>query len=202
MKKCCIEGCEKQAKAKGMCKKHYEKERRRVKRGVTRTKYDSNEIKIHNDYAEVILYDNKCNIIGSTLIDIEDVEKVKNIKWCIMSKGYVIGTMQNKRILLHRFLMNCPSDMTVDHINRNKLDNRKSNLRICTMQENDFNKPILKNNTSNVTGVNFSEKMGKWRAYININRKQINLGWFANKEDAIRVRKQAEIEYFGEFRNK
>lgn len=193
MKICKIEGCNNKHNAKGYCKKHYEQIRRYGR--IT----NKNEIIIYSNYAEMILYDKNNNEKARTLIDLDDIEKIKQYKWCITSKGYVIGNVQNDRILLHRFIMNCPNDMVIDHINRNKLDNRKSNLRICTIQENDFNKSTLKNNTSNVTGVNFNNRVGKWRAYISINRKQIHLGWFVNKEDAIKARQRAEIQYFGEF---
>ena len=88
--------------------------------------------------------------------------------------------------------------MVVDHINHNKLDNRKENLRICEHQENTYNKGLCSTNTSGVTGVTWDKLRNKWIAHI----KGKNLGRFNTKEEAIKVRKQAEIEYFGEFRNK
>ena len=197
MGKCKIEGCNNEVRCKGMCKNHYEKERRHNEKGISRTVYDSNEIILFENHAEIVIYNKKCEEIDRAIIDLEDVEKVKKYKWCKTSKGYILS---NDKKLLHRYITNCPENMTVDHINKNKLDNRKSNLRICTMQENDFNKPILKNNTSGVAGVSRT-KNGTWRAYISLNRKQINLGHFKNKEDAIKARKNAEIKYFGEFRN-
>ena len=162
-----------------------------------------NKYILYNDYAEIILCDKKGKEKARALIDIEDIEKVIEYTWCQQSKGYVIGNNKdNNKILIHRFILNCPKNKVVDHINLNKLDNRKSNLRICTMQENDFNKPILKNNTSNKTGVSFVKRNNCWRAYININKKQIHLGYFKNIEEAIKVRKEAEEKYFREFRYK
>ena len=98
--------------------------------------------------------------------------------------------------------MNCPDDMVVDHINLNPLDNRKMNLRICTKQQNEMNRPLRNNNTSGITGVSLYKQTNKWRAYIEYNQKYIHLGLFDTKEDAIKARKQAEIKYFGEYRNK
>ena len=92
--------------------------------------------------------------------------------------------------------------MEVDHINHNGLDNRKENLRIVTHKQNKFNNPILSTNTSGVTGVSWSKQKNKWRAYITIDNKQKSLGYYFNKEDAIKARKEAEEKYFGEFRNK
>ena len=95
---------------------------------------------------------------------------------------------------LHRFLMNPSDDMVVDHINHNRLDNRKQNLRLCTQGENLRNKKVK--------GVAFDKRRNKWYARIMINRKNLHLGSFDTKEEAIEARKQAEIEYFGEYRYK
>ena len=82
--------------------------------------------------------------------------------------------------------------MEVDHINHNKLDNRKSNLRICTHQQNCMNV------SDNVKGIHYDKSRNKWMAHI----KGKNLGRFNTKEEAIEARKQAEMDYFGEYRNK
>ena len=67
-----------------------------------------------------------------------------------------------------------------------------------TIQQNTYNHSIFKNNTSGYTGV--YKKGKKWQAKITYNKKVIHLGTFKNKSDAINARKQAEIEYFGEYR--
>ena len=95
--------------------------------------------------------------------------------------------------------MNCSDDLIIDHINHDKSDNRKSNLRMCTVAQNNFNKGLSKNNTSGIIGVYWSKKDRKWRSRIMINRKSISLGMFNNLEDAIRARLQAEVNYFGEY---
>ena len=164
-----------------------------------RTIYDPNEIVLYDDYAEVVLYNKDCEEIARTLIDSEDVDKVKQYKWSIKNNGYAVNN--KNRLLLHRFVINCPDDKVVDHINHNPLDNRKSNLRICTQQQNRMNNRKQPNNTSGCAGVSFYKPYNKWRAYIQINSRQIFLGYFNTKEDAIEARKQAELEYFGEYRN-
>ena len=90
--------------------------------------------------------------------------------------------------------MSPSEDMVVDHINHNRLDNRKQNLRLCTQGENLRNKKVK--------GVTFDKRRNKWYARIMINRKNLHLGSFDTKEEAIEARKQAEIEYFGEYRYK
>ena len=88
----------------------------------------------------------------------------------------------------------------VDHINHNPLDNRKSNLRICTNQENIFNSKIAKTNKSGVKGVYWDTSRNKWHAQICIDNKTKDLGRFTNIEDAIKVRKESEELYQREFK--
>ena len=165
-----------------------------------RTRYEPNEIILHENYAEILLYNRQGKVTHSAFIDLEDVERVNKYTWGRSANQYV--ECRELNIYLHRFIMNCPKDMEVDHINHNGLDNRKENLRIVTHKQNKFNNPILSTNTSGVTGVSWSKQKNKWRAYITIDDKQKSLGYYFNKEDAIKARKEAEEKYFGEFRNK
>lgn len=196
MKTCSVEGCNGKHVAKGYCDKHY-RQFKKYGRILERTIYDPNKIVEHEDYAEIIIYNKKCEEISRTLIDLEDVDKVKNYKW-YTNKGYVLNDSIG---WIHRFIMDCPDNMVIDHINHNRLDNRKSNLRICTQHQNSMNQGIRNDNTSGITGVHFDKSRDKWAAQIMYNGRQINLGRFNTKEEAIQARKNAEIEYFGEYRN-
>ena len=89
--------------------------------------------------------------------------------------------------------------LIVDHINGNRLDNRKSNLRICHKEKNPINCKKYKNNTSGCKGVSWSKRLNKWQVTININKRHIYLGLYSDLEEAITVRKEAEKKYFGEF---
>ena len=104
-------------------------------------------------------------------------------------------------MLLSRFIKEHPIDMVVDHKHGSNTlnDNRKSNLRVATFEENSYNTTLRSNNTSGVTGVNWEKRRNKWQAYITVNKKRIYLGLFDNIEDAIRVRKEAESKFFGEY---
>lgn len=193
---CSVEGCNDKHYAKGYCKKHYNQVRKNG-RISERTRFDKNEIIIYDTYAEIILYDEECKEIARALIDIEDIEKVKDIKWSF--DRYVRSANNGS---LHRFIM-CPDDnLVVDHINHNTLDNRKSNLRICGIKENSINKKKMSNNTSGYTGVYYKKDRNKWGARIVVNKKCIYLGYFNTKEEALEVRQKAEIKYFGEYRYK
>lgn len=186
---------------KGLCEKHYSQLRTHGKclDNNPRTKYDLNEIITYDDYAEIIIYDKYCNEKCRALIDIDDIDKVKNYKWRYSGR-YILSTVNSKPLRLHRLVMNCNNEeKVIDHINGNTLDNRKSNLRICTQHENDMNHKISCTNKSGTTGVRFREDKNKWVAYIYFNKKNINLGSFDKKEDAIKCRLDAEKYYFGEF---
>jgi len=169
----------------------------------TRTRLDRNEIILHENCAELLLYDIKGNVISSSFIDLEDVEKIEKYKWCLFKskgkKAYVTTTINDTFLLLHRLLMNATEEIKIDHIDRNPLNNRKINLRYCTIHQNNMNLSISKNNTSGVVGVCWHSQVNKWRAYIMLDRQQINLGLFINFDEAVKVRKEAEIKYFGEF---
>lgn len=198
MKQCSVEGCNNKHYSKGYCSKHYNQYKKYGKI-LKRTKFDPNEILEHNDYAEIVLYDKNNEEFAKALIDLEDIDKVKEYKWCLNNTGYIHNRKNN--IMLHRLIMDCPDDKVVDHINHNPLDNRKENLRICTPQQNNMNRSNRYNNTSGVKGVHWDKEYNKWRCQITINKKTIHLGRFNSIEEAIEVRKQAEIKYFGEYRS-
>ena len=132
--------------------------------------------------------------------DLEDYDKIKDYCW-FNTKGYICALCDNKRTLMHRLITNCPDNMVVDHIGgeETRSDNRKQNLRICTISQNNMNRKITSRNTSGVVGVAWDKNKKKWEATIRINKKQVHLGLFDNFEDAVATRKQSEEKYFGEY---
>lgn len=128
-----------------------------------------------------------------TYIDIEDIDKISSVTWRFTDNGYI---RNNKLGRLHRYLMNCPDDMVVDHINGNKLDNRKCNLRICTHSENNANrKPYGNKNLPK--GV--VKKGNKYRAIIYHNKRRINIGYYDTVEQAQQAYEEKAHELFGEY---
>lgn len=123
----------------------------------------------------------------------------------LCSNGYIKICVDYKQYWLHRiiFLMHygyLPNK--IDHKDRDRLNNRIENLRDATDSVNSINKGVQSNNTSGQPGVSFSKAVGKWHVYIKINNKRTNLGYFEDLEEAIRVRKQAEIDFgFTEIRS-
>lgn len=119
---------------------------------------------------------------------------------CVALNGYSVIRIDGVLYAAHRlawFYANGTwPDGHVDHINRDKLDNRMPNLRVCNDLENGQNANLSKANKSGVTGVWFNSKIGKWHAQIMVNRKNLYLGRYQNKEEAIKARKSAEEKYF------
>lgn len=138
--------------------------------------------------------------------DLEDYDKIKDIKWKKDKDGYIVSNVYNKDtkkavgIKMHRLIIGCPNDMFVDHVNTHKRnDNRKENLRICTLQENNMHRKRAKNNTSGITGVYWHSYIDKWTAFIYFNGKRIELGNYDDFESAKRKRLEAEKKYYGEY---
>jgi hypothetical protein len=135
-----------------------------------------------------------------TLVDDEDFEKLNKFKW-YFHDGYAIRQVKGKIVRMHREIANTPIDMLTDHINGDKLDNRKVNLRPCTTAQNVQNRSNQSNNSSGFKGVSWSKKNNKWSAMININKKRTHLGYFKTAEEAAKVYDLAAIENYGEFAN-
>lgn len=137
------------------------------------------------------------------LVDNEDYPRVASFRWHVSNRGYVVHSIRNKevdkKILLHAFIMNTPKGMNTDHINGNKLDNRRSNLRICEHLKNSYNRRMNANNTSGFKGVMWFRETQKWRAVIGVGGRKISLGYFKIKEDAAEAYKLASEKYHGEF---
>ena len=98
---------------------------------------------------------------------------------------------------MHKIITGTDEYITIDHINREKLDNRKENFRYATKSENRINSKIRTDNTSGIQGVRFEQ--GKWRARISVNGKYVHLGMFDNFQEAVKTRLEAEKKYYGEF---
>jgi len=129
---------------------------------------------------------------------LEDYGKIKDYCWYFDKDGYLVAYDGNKHIRMHRLVMNCPDGMEVDHEFHNEWDNRKEHLRIVTKSQNGMNKNIPSNNTSGIIGVSYNQN-NKWMAKITKNKKQMYIGQYENKDDAIKARLEAEQKYFGEF---
>ena len=102
-------------------------------------------------------------------------------------------------MFFHSYVLNeFPSKNKIcDHINRNKLDNRRQNLRLVTINENNINQKKYKNNKSGHTGVYYHSSINKWVAYLGYQKQNINCGTFDSFEEAVDAREKAELKYYG-----
>lgn len=174
--------CDRRHYGKGLCNKHWYRE---VYLGgaLTRTTYDPNEIVVVKDYAEVILYDKKGKECDRTKIDKDDIERVSKHKWRSSERGYVHG----KNTYLHQFIMRATG---IDHINGDRKDNRKCNLRVVSQSQNLMNRRMK--------GYS-KDKWGKFCVEIEVGGTRYKLGRYSTEKEAAAVRRAAELKHFGEF---
>ena len=144
------------------------------------------------------------------LVDKQDYKELSKYKWSAEKHGkrcYASGSIRNPitkksvKTTMHRFIINTPKGMETDHINGNGLDNRRSNLRICTRAQNSYNVSMYETNTSGFKGVDYFPytTIFKWRARIMVNGKSKHLGMYETKELAYEAYCEACIKYHGEF---
>lgn len=165
-----------------------------------------NKVVIYGDYAEIELkrrtgdnFYTKVDLDTFKLIQ-ENFRSVSPLYKRGEGSCYAIGRvfLENgdvKKVFLHRWIMNAPESLQVDHINRKPLDNRKQNLRLVTDAQNKQNKGEQSNNRSGISGVSYRKGSNKWRGRILVEGKRINLGSFDTKEEAGKAVLEARRKY-------
>lgn len=138
------------------------------------------------------------------IVDDNDFEWLNQWKWYLGSnKRYATRCksrkLGKKRVYLHRLIMDAKKGEEVDHINGDKIDNRRENLRICTTMQNKHNYKIPITNTSGYKGVGWHKRDKKWTARIRVNYKLIHLGYYVDKIEAALAYNKAAIKYHKEF---
>lgn len=133
------------------------------------------------------------------IVDDDDFERINAYKWFYHSQGYAACMFGRKMVLMHRVIMNTPQGMETDHANRDRLDNRRENLRICTQSQNQSNRAIGTNNTSGYKGVSWRPEKSKWLAHITVNGQRKHLGYFDTPEQAADAYDEASRKYHMEF---
>jgi len=139
------------------------------------------------------------------IIDYEDAHRVLQHKWHCSGHAdgaYAVSDSERNGIggpsvYMHRLILDAPADKKVDHINGNRLDNRKENLRLATHAQNQRNRTKSRNNKTGYKGV--YRIRNRWQASITVDGKRIRLGAFGTPEDAARSYDAAAREYHGEF---
>jgi hypothetical protein len=135
------------------------------------------------------------------IVDAADYEQVNAYKWCATGSGrrvYACCHRNGGHLSMHRFLMNPPSWLVVDHIDGNGLNNRRSNLRICTQQQNVHNSRP-KGKSSQYKGVCRDKSKNTWVVWVRHNGRNHYIGRFRDEIDAARAYDRKAYELFGEF---
>jgi hypothetical protein len=140
------------------------------------------------------------------IVDDEDFEYLMQWKWRCTAQGYAareqyLGTIDGKRIrknvLMHRVIASTPHNLETDHINHDKLDNRKINLRNCSTRQNRANTKPYPRSKSGLKGV--VRVNNKWRAILINGTKYIHIGYFHSKIDAAKAYDSRAREIYGEY---
>ena len=136
------------------------------------------------------------------LVDPEDRHWLDDHAWTITKSSnapyYVQLRVNGRYVQLHRLILEAPAGV-IDHRNGNGLDNRRSNLRPATHQQNAFNSAPQRGRRSPFKGVDWHQGRQKWRARIKFNRREVTLGYFGDELDAARAYDEAAGDLFGEF---
>ena len=135
------------------------------------------------------------------LVDTEDLPILDNRSWSMTDRGYIASKRNKaeKTVKLHRAVMNAEAGVSVDHMDGDTANNRKSNLRICAHSDNVKNQRIRSDNKSGYKGVSFCKATNKWRAEIGADSKRILIGHFSDPKEAAHAYNEAALRYHGEF---
>jgi hypothetical protein len=141
---------------------------------------------------------------GVVIVDDVDYERLNSHKWSVNNSGYAGGWIKNRKgewekHLMHRLILIPYDNLEIDHINGDKLDNQRSNLRLCTRSQNCRNNGTPKTNTSGYKGVYLCKQTGRWAAQIKVKGKKISLGRYSRIEEAAHAYNRGALKHHGEF---
>ena len=137
-----------------------------------------------------------------TFVDLTDYEYLKQWNWCFDGRYAYRREFKSGKVTkfyMHKQLLSTPKGFDTDHINGDKLDNRRCNLRIATRGQNNANTPKQKGCSSRYRGVCWHSQRNKWKAEIKVNQTKKHLGVFINEEDAARAYDAAAKQAFGDY---
>jgi hypothetical protein len=135
-------------------------------------------------------------------VDDCDYKRVSAYKWHAHPTNhsvYARACIEGKNVYMHRFLLQAPSKMEVDHIDHNGLNNTRENLRLATKSQNARNARLRKDNTSGIRDVLWDKKSEKWRAYVVLDGKQYHVGYFTSLKEAEEAACSKRLELHKEF---
>lgn len=142
-------------------------------------------------------------LLERLIFDLSDLDLLVPYRWDVTAKGYARGWRcaggKTINVRMHRLICPTPPGLEVDHINGDKLDNRRCNLRAVTSAQNSWNAGLSARNTSGRKGVSYCGRRNRWHAYITVHGQRIHLGFYKCIDEAIAAREAQELAAFGEY---
>ncbi len=132
------------------------------------------------------------------IVDDEDYDFLMKLKWHF-THGYARHSSGSKKIYMHRIISGALDGQSTDHIDGDKLNNIRQNLRVCAHRQNLCNMKKKTPHSSLFKGVSWKKHIKKWVAYIKVDGRNIHLGVFFNEADAALAYNEAASKYFGDF---
>ena len=136
------------------------------------------------------------------LVDPADYPALVRYKWCAARNGrvfYAITRINKQNIFMHRMIINPPNEMVIDHIDHNGLNNRRSNLRICTKEQNTRNRKPNTSRNGKYKGVHFDKTRNKFKATIKCQEKSLSIGYYKKETEAAKAYDKKAKKLFKEF---
>jgi len=142
------------------------------------------------------------------IVDVEDFERLNKYKWHCTHYGYAVRAEyersgKGKRqvgVHMHKMVCPAPDGMVVDHVNRNSLDNRKSNLRVATQRQNVWNRKFVrKGGKTRYDGIRWDKNREKWQVRLTIKGRRESFGYYADEVEAAKAYDEAAKRYRGEY---
>jgi hypothetical protein len=171
---CSFSGCDGRVFGHGLCPGH--NRQRRLGIPLHPLRPSGSDVIIEGDSAKVPIFNNRAAVVAHALIDARDAALVRERTWCL-SRGYAVSGVRTGPRQMHRLILDCPSGLEVDHINGDKLDNRRSNLRIVTRAQNAQNVPRSKRNV-------YRQPRGSYMVLVTSGRRQHYGGTFRDLHEA------------------
>ena len=187
---CAFPGCARPHEAHGYCEAH---ERQRTAGRALRPLH-ANEVHSTGSEIRIDLYDRQGRVTAQTMIDAGDAARVRPFRWTRTAEGYVRTRVGTKRVSLHRFLLDAPENLQVDHINGDRLDNRRCNLRLVTFAQQMQNKKPW--SATGHRNVYFEEHKGLYRVIVVRYGVKHPGGRHKRLEDAIEAAKALRARLF------
>lgn len=191
---CQVDECDRPFRAKGLCSKHYQQITKRGYITDGANERTPRPAVIEGDIAKIPLGINAKD--GYAVVD-QEFAYLGRHKWHLSKKGYAAAHIGGKIQKLHKIIL--PEAPVVDHINRDKLDNRSSNLRSATIQINNQNQGVKRTSTTGFKGVGFHKHMKKYCARLYVDGKRKTLGYFDTPEAAADAYNKKALELYGAF---